>query len=160
MVDMPHITELPEIVDAQAFSVVYEEGILSTIERLKNPFDCLVVNRDADISKRRIEVFAHELVRLPVEWVQVYGVASEEIHDAIDIASVHIGRQSAVGDGNPMTTWHSDAVSDRDVAEHLLMGGFGGEDLIAIVVLDGAASEKRLIIELIELLERKRNGSR
>ncbi len=46
-----------------------------------------------------------ELLTKKCDWVHTTGEDSKYWHDYIDQRSVDLGRQAAVGDGNPMTAW-------------------------------------------------------
>jgi hypothetical protein len=85
---------------------------------------------------RRVSI---DLVRLSTDWVETMGPTSELLHDLIDTASVETGRQSRVGDGKPMTAWHSDFLDLDSMVDYVRMGGNGGRDNKVIVVI---ASER------------------
>jgi hypothetical protein len=108
----------------------------------------LVALEDADASEDTKRAIA-ELVKLNNDWIETFGVAAEELHDRIDEASVACGRQSAVGDGNPMTAWHDDLTSSYQVIDYIRRGGHGSCDykLVAIVGTDRVSSFLRELKE-------------
>jgi hypothetical protein len=56
------------------------------------------------------------------------------LHDAIDRASVAAGRQRAVGDGSPMTSWHEEEQSAEEMAEVAALC-FGGHERVLVLVV-------------------------
>jgi len=67
--------------------------------------------------------------------VHVLGNGSEPLHDAIDRVSARLGRQVAVGDGVPITSWNDDLATVDEMAAFIVLGGLGAASaLIAIVV--------------------------
>lgn len=109
-------------------------------------FDCFIVNRvtkfDGDSS-----VLLQAITSRAGKWVEALGNAAEEVHDAIDATSVRIGRQSAIGEGDPLTTWHDD-MSDSDIASYVLTGGPGSSDTKVVVIVAPDIVAERLIRKL------------
>ena len=100
---------------------------------LKTGFDCVVVNRAEPPSDMQNALIAAIAIRAG-DWVEVFGDRAEVIHDLIDLASVRIGRQSVVGDGNPMTTWHEEP-RDSQIASYIWTGGQGESSRKVVVVV-------------------------
>ena len=91
--------------------------------------DAFVVVLDGEsLSERLADEIAEGLVRLPVDWVETMGARCEFLHDRIDEASVLIGRQRKVGDGNPMTAWHERLSETNEMTSYIRMGGHGGNE--------------------------------
>jgi hypothetical protein len=116
------------------FAALYSPGCLSELPWGSEPFDCVVFLCDADGAKRLTGALCAELARSRVDWVQVAGRAAEELHDAIDRASVAAGRQKKVGDGSPMTSWHEEAESLAAMAEVARLC-LGGQDSVLVLVV-------------------------
>lgn len=70
--------------------------------------------------------------------MEVFGKESESVHDAIDLASVRVGRQKDVGDGDPMTTWQEES-SSAEIASYIWTGG-QGDSARKLLVLVGSLS--------------------
>jgi hypothetical protein len=108
-------------------------NLIEEVLSLDPGFDCFIVNRSNEFSgtNRRL---MEAIVSRAGEWIEVFGYAAEAIHDAIDAASVRIGRQSAIGEGDPMTAW-DDTLSDPEIASYVWAGGQGhGSSKVVIVV--------------------------
>jgi hypothetical protein len=78
---------------------------------------------------------AAEIVKLPVDWVEIFGSRCEYLHDRIDVASVSIGRQEKVGDGSPMTAWHNHLSEIEDIVSYIRTGGQGSAGTKIVVVI-------------------------
>lgn len=114
----------------------------------KPGFDCFIVNQAEDFDGANnciIEVVA----RKAGSWVEIFGNAAEQIHDTVDEASVRIGRQCAVGEGEPMTAWY-EGLSAEEIASYIWTGG-QGESNIKVLILVGSqtsvAELKRTLME-------------
>jgi len=86
--------------------------------------------RESDLTE-----LSRSLMRLPVDWVETLGPGSERLHDIIDRESVSMGRQSRVGDANPMTAWHDDLADSRSMANYVVLGGHGSSQNKLVVVI-------------------------
>ena len=75
------------------------------------------------------------LVQLPVDWIETMGARCEYLHDRIDEASVTMGRQAKVGDGNPMTAWHEWLSDTDDMISYIRSGGHGSAERKIVVVV-------------------------
>jgi hypothetical protein len=116
------------------FAALYRPGCISELPWGSDPFDCVVFLSDLDEAQRFAGTLSSELARSRVDWVQVAGRGAEELHDAIDRASVAAGRQRAVGYGSPMTSWHEEAESLGEMAEVARLC-FGGQDQVLVLVV-------------------------
>ena len=96
---------------------LYSPGCLGTLPWRGEPFDCVVFLGDPGRAQAVRAELSAELTRANVDWVQAAGSGAEELHDAIDRASVAVGRQQAVGDGSPMTSWHEEALTGEAMAD-------------------------------------------
>jgi hypothetical protein len=67
------------------------------------------------------------------------------LHDALDAASVSVGRQTHVGDGNPMTGWHTNVATPNEIIEYLKLGGLGSSEFKIVVVL-GSDQDVSLVV--------------
>jgi hypothetical protein len=102
----------------------------------EDPCDAFVVIRNPDLlTQRVIEQISAELTLMRTEWIETLGPKAELLHDCIDAASVSIGRQTKVGDGDPMTSWHKDLLNLSDVGDYLKLGGLGASNFKIIIVL-------------------------
>jgi hypothetical protein len=119
-----------------------------------DPFDCVVFLCEKLPDSASI---AAELAGTAADWIQVAGVGAEALHDAIDRASVAIGRQRAVGDGSPMTSWHEEDTTPAQMAQVALLC-FGGEDRVAIVVVGNAQAFEASVHALQDGLTRQCSG--
>lgn len=122
------------------------EDAACAINEAKFPFDCFVVNRSVEMSANNKELIDAIAWRTS-DWVEVFGVNAESIHDAIDEASVSFGRQ-VDGEGKPMTSWHDEIATDSDIASYILTGGQGHSPNKLIVVIGSREEEESLISEL------------
>jgi len=119
-------------------------------------FDAFIVvleNRDLGETERNAVA---RITRLNNDWVETCGYGAEQLHDQIDEISVSIGRQEAIGDGNPMTAWHEDLVSPDDVIDYLALGGLGSSDF-KLVCLVAPDDQTRPLLE--RLREKLRPGT-
>lgn len=98
-------------------------------------FDCFVLLDERDPPGAVLERLAAWLAAARTDWVEVLGKMSERLHDAIDAASVSIGRQRAAGDGSPMTGWDDTVHSVRQVVEYIAAGGQGWQSVKVVIVL-------------------------
>lgn len=139
-------------VDRRYFAALYCAGCLTTLPWGRKPFDCVVFVCDCHQAKSVHAELSAELVRANVDWVQVAGKGAEKAHDEIDLASVAAGRQKAVGDGVPMTSWHEEAVTMEQMADVAALC-FGGHDRVLVLVV---GRKKHLLASVAAL--RKRLG--
>lgn len=107
------------------------------------PFDCFVVSRRVDGSLSNKELF--EAIARRADWVEVFGLDAENIHDAIDRASVEAGRQRRIGEGTPMTAWHEDLSDDQAIASYILTGGQGVAEHKVVVVIGSIEDEQSIV---------------
>lgn len=116
------------------------------------PFDCFIVNQCESTDNTSFRVFSRALCAGELQWAEVLGVEAERLHDAIDEASVAIGRQLKVGDGSPMTTWKTFSrigPSERSaIAEYIATGGQGETDVKLIVVFGDIELFDKLVEEI------------
>lgn len=105
-------------------------------------YDCFFVNRDQAFDGSDCKLI-HRIASQKSDWIEVFGYNAEQIHDAIDVASVASGRQPSVGFGVPMTSWN-DYGCDQDVIEYLQTGGHGASSTKLLIVFGTDDEEKRL----------------
>ena len=110
-----------------------ESKLAAEIVRIPPGFDCFIVNREKGFDEKN-NVLIETIVSRAGKWIEVFGEAAEEIHDAVDAASVRVGRQRKMGDGDPMTTWQDNS-SDTEVASYLWTGGQGDSSTKVLVVI-------------------------
>ena len=115
------------------FGTVYRPGCLAALPWGDARFHCAVLLCDPD----RAKVQTAELVRANLDWIAVAGRGSEDVHDAIDVASVACGRQAAVGNGSPMTSWDEDALTAKQMAE--VVSPWYGEGWVLVLVIGNEA---------------------
>jgi len=119
----------------KVYLVRYQPGCLQLVPWGNEPYDCFVLNLSPLLATREIADLATDIARGTNDWVQVLGPNAEEIHDAIDQAAVKTGRQKAIGDGSPMTSWHEDISTLEAMVDFVLRGSFGACDyLVAIFI--------------------------
>ncbi len=130
---------------------LYHAGCLAALPWGDEAFDCVVFLRGSTQTPAARTELSRELARANVDWVQVAGDGAEELHDAIDRASVFVGRQQFVGNGSPMTSWHEEAQSAEDMAEVAALC-FGGQNHVLVLVVgeerdlsDSVAAVKRCV---------------
>lgn len=123
--------------DRRYFSTLYWPGCIAALPWGDARFDCAVLLFNPDRAKLQTAELSAELVRANLDWVQVAGNGSEDVHDAIDAASVACGRQAAVGDGSLMTSWHEDALSVEQMAD--VVSSSCGEDWVLVLVVGNEA---------------------
>ena len=107
-------------------------------------FDCFVVNTRDWLSEDHIRILATKLARSSCSWVEVFGFGAEHIHDAIDSEAVNNGRQSKVGEGDPMTSWNDERIEENELALYMLTGGQGYSQWKLILVIGEKDVESRI----------------
>ena len=117
------------------YFVHYQAGCLQLPPWGGELYDCFVLNRSLLPSPGVIVDLATEIARGTNDWVQVLGRDAELIHDAVDEAAVKTGRQKAVGDGSPMTSWHEDKSTVEAMMDFVLRGSFGTCDYLVAVFI-------------------------
>ncbi|MGE0145639.1 MAG: hypothetical protein AB7T19_20305 [Planctomycetota bacterium] len=125
----------------------YAGGELPSLPWADAVFDCIVIAGEEASAQHHGAPFADVIVRRRVDYVQTTGPRAEWLHDLIDEASVRNGRQDAVGDGSPMTTWHDDALSFPQICE-VAECCFGSADDVLCVVL-GSEEDRRCFTDLL-----------
>jgi hypothetical protein len=130
--------------DTKYFAVKYDSGCLTALPWGEEEFDCLIFkNKDDDLMKLAID----ELLSKHCDWIHTTGKDSEYWHDYIDRRSVELGRQGAVGNGNPMTAWHTEMSRPEDWENTL---NFGHNEYFLIVLIGFTK-----ITPILETLKRK-----
>jgi hypothetical protein len=106
------------------FVGLYSSESLRRLPWADSAFDCIFVAIEGEKARPLGVSFASSIVQTNVDYVQTVGPDSEWLHDLVDEEAVLSGRQSAVGDGSPMTTWHDEVVTLEGAAEiaHLCFG--------------------------------------
>jgi len=126
--------------DVTYFAVEYENGCLSTLPWGVEQFDCLILKNDND---EKMNQAIDELLAKNCDWVHTAGKESEYWHDYIDQRSVDLGRQAAIGDGNPMTAWHEEMTGPEKWTPII---NCGGSDYFLIVLVGFTDIEKVLAL--------------
>ena len=123
-----------------------EDEIVRVISSIRSEFDCFVIDRlgGAVTGWQPIISAVAECVS---GWVEVFGSEAEAIHDAIDQASVKLGRQQALGDGDPMTGWDS-KMNDAELAHYISTGGQGECSLKLVMYFAKGQEEDSFFDEL------------
>jgi hypothetical protein len=114
---------------AKSFVISYAPGCLDALPWGDEKFDCLIIRLQDDYL---MEEAVDELLSKNCVWVHTAGEDAEHWHDYIDRRSVELGRQTAVGDGNPRTAWHEELNS---LLEMKLSLNFGGNAYFLIVLV-------------------------
>lgn len=130
--------------DMEFYLSLYSSGCTRNPPWGTETFDCFVINRSRRLQEECVNQLARELASARTDWIETFGPMAESLHDAIDLASVQVARQTAVGDGSPMTAWHEDIASDRALAEYLSTGGHGFQSVKFVAVLGEAHDENKL----------------
>lgn len=117
----------------------YQPGILATPPWGDRRCDCFIILGEQPVEAPVAHRLAHEVASLNNDWVYVYGTESERIHDLIDEASVRIGRQKQVGDGIPMTAWHTEILDLNEIATFI-----PGAQPVSLVLLVNHTYEQRI----------------
>jgi hypothetical protein len=139
------------------YAVRYSPGCLDSLPWRDESFDCAVCSCDADLTRQHSDEIAAILVAANTEWITTTGRDAEWLHDLIDRASVHHGRQHAVGDGSPMTAWDEDAITFDQMAEAAYHGTHGSTDqTLALVV--GPADDVGRLVESLRVCLTNRTG--
>ena len=111
-------------------------------------YDCFVVNRTVHLPAEDIGVVAATLADRQCKWIEVFGFDAERLHDAIDEAAVAIGRQTKIGDGDPMTSWNDESITESEIAAYVLTGGQGTSDWKLVLVIGDENAERQLSAEI------------
>lgn len=130
----------------------YAPGVLQNPPWGQEPFDCFVVRRSSGFQTKDMALLAEELASANTDWVETIGTDAERLHDAIDSASVQIGRQRRVGDGSPMTAWHDRLLSTPAIIEHVRVGGLGQRSTKVLLVIGTEADAAELVRALEDAL--------
>lgn len=118
-----------------------EAEVADAILGVPGDFDCFIVNRRG-VAISDLQLVLSAIARRTRGWVEVFGIDAEAIHDAVDRASVELGRQKEVGEGDPMTTWDSE-MDEVELAKYVSMGG-QGECALKVLVYFAAGPEEGL----------------
>jgi hypothetical protein len=110
--------------------------------------DAFLVVLDESYMPQEVERLLVDLVVCDTDWVETFGPGSEHLHDLVDRASVLVGRQSAVGDGSPMTAWHEDLVDCADIVAYVIQGGHGHCDVKLVLIVGSEEQVKDFIAEV------------
>lgn len=138
--------------------VRFTEAALQTITNIECKCDFFLINRKPNAIVEE-SILIDAIAIHAEDWVEVFGLDAEAIHDAIDLASVTLMRQHAIGDGNPMTAWHDDIIDELDIAAYILTGGLGhGENKIVLVM--GTRKDEDSIIRELEEYAVKNGGEK
>lgn len=124
-----------------------------TEDLANNAFDCLVFNTELRLPLVEIDRVAFRLAKSVSDWVEVFGHDAERLHDAIDNAAVAMGRQSRVGDRDPMTSWQDDLMTEREFAAYAWSGGQGTSEYKLILVIGSTDATRQMNAEF-QLLSR------
>jgi len=125
----------------------YTSGCFRKLPWGRRRFDCgIFVHRSA--SRAQIEECIREVVRRNNDWVCTYGADAEAWHDRVDEASVEVGRQKRVGDGDPMTAWFTKLTSLR----HLQMSHCYGAHPYLLLLVGFPSDVRTQIHELAKRL--------
>jgi hypothetical protein len=119
----------------KVYFIHFQTGCLTLVPWGDEQYDCFVLNLSPLLHAGDIHRLALEIARGRNDWVQVLGAHCEAIHDAIDRASVEVGRQAAVGDGSPMTSWHTDKVTLQEMVDFVLRSSLGASDYLVVLLL-------------------------
>ena len=132
---MPHFTYVAtDDVGRRYFAVLHGNGCFDTFPWGSESFDCTIFAYDQNVTEHATAKIAHDLVRANTDWIATTGANAEKMHDIIDQTSVKIGRQHQIGDGSPMTSWHTDAMDSQAMAEvATTMPGISEVTLILII---------------------------
>jgi hypothetical protein len=125
------------------------DNVVQDLKEIAPGFDCFIVNRMAgfaSLDSSIVEIIASKVG----EWVEVFGDSAEAIHDAIDAASARIGRQDAIGDGNPMTTWQND-MSDSEIASYIRTGGQGSSPVRVLIIIEPSSTAEQITRQVSKL---------
>ena len=136
------------------FAARYRPGCVDALPWERDSFDCVVFLCENLPDTASI---AAELAGTAADWIQVAGVGAEALHDAIDRASVTIGRQLAVGDGSPMTSWHEADTTPAQMAQ-VALHCFGGYDHVLVLVVGDETAFAESVRALQDALTRECSG--
>jgi hypothetical protein len=114
-------------------------------------YDCFVLNRHDVLSQDTVLSIAKQLAQPRFEWIEVFGFNAELLHDMIDRAAVTIGRQSMIGNGNPMTAWNEERVELREILSYIVTGGQGACDWKVLLVI-GTESQFQEVVSTLSTL--------
>ena len=135
--------------DAELLYVDYDDNAAEEVQNFQAEVDVFLVNYCNSFDGRNCDLIA-AVAGCNSGWVEVFGFNSEAIHDEIDRASVRAGRQQAVGDGVPMTSWNDDPI-DIDFCR-IKDGGHGVADIKLLIVI-GSSDEQAHFLKVLEETE-------
>jgi hypothetical protein len=129
-------------VDIAYFAVDYAPGSLDRFPWGDTQFDCIIFAYEG-YQDEDMAALVDVLMQTNNDWILTGGRDSERWHDYIDQRSVDLGRQQAVGDGNPMTAWFEeitdlaqwDTSHNLGAADHFLFALVGCHDFKAAIEL-------------------------
>lgn len=138
------VKHLCNISDAQLLWIAFDLNAEEELSSLADEFDVFLINCRPVFDGINSQLI-NAIAKYTRGWVEVFGFNSERIHDEIDLASVRLGRQPAVGDGIPMTVWN-DTQSEVGIADYIQTGGQGTAEKKLIVIV-GSTKDELAIIE-------------
>ncbi len=115
-------------------ALLYSGGPLPNLPWGEEMFDAIVVVCDGAQIERVADELSEAVSRANTDWVQTTGLQAKWLHDLIDQTSVRVGRQQAVGDGSPMTSWHEDAITVAEMCE-VAIHCVGGCDHVLVIAV-------------------------
>jgi hypothetical protein len=121
--------------DQTIYATRFHRGCITTEAPTHECIDCFVLLLGQPLDEVDTDALTTELASANNDWVHVLGRNSESLHDAVDEMSVRLGRQRAVGDGFPMTSWHDDLVTIDEMADFIALGGHGGAAALIVIVI-------------------------
>ena len=133
------------------YATPFHQGCVTSEAPTDECIDCFVLLCGAVLDTNMTNVIARELAAANNDWVHVLGIDSQPLHNAIDRFSVELGRQRAVGDGVPMTSWHDDLTTVDEMAAFIACGGLGAAPVLIAVVV----GEEAHFLTALDALERQ-----
>jgi hypothetical protein len=115
----------------------------SCVDNEAGTYDCFVVNFDNALTQDIVLSIAGKLAKPCFQWIEIFGFHAELLHDTIDRAAVASGRQTKIGDGNPMTAWDDGRMELKDTLAYIMTGGQGSCDwkLLLVIGTEGQVQE-------------------
>ena len=124
-----------------------EKDILDNLPWGDKQFDVLIPIFDESLLEdETAQSTIDRMILMDTDWFETLGEKSEWLHDYIDHASVRLGRQKAVGDGFPMTAWHTEATTIEKMTHHIRLP-HGASYKYVVYVLGNSKNLTSLVAE-------------
>jgi len=137
------------------FVVRYAAGVFAQPPWKSAPFDCFII--DFGTRGDLVEMVSGDVARSAADWVETFGFHAEAYHDAVDRASVEIGRQESVGCGFPMTAWYEKLKAVDAITDYVGTGGQGSQAIKVVLIVGNESCASRMATAIRQSISTQRH---